>query len=513
MSEARQQNEFQGKRIILFQQRGWGKGIGRFLARKLYENGAVLAALTFKNTTHDLIVNQPDAKYELIINNDEIMSRPKDYLAGDRYSLEEICDALGIDSIWPVVSTLRNHVKCYKDKYYYSFRQNVSDEEIIDFVMAVYKYSKQFFETFKPDLIIAPNFVSLPHIMFNLYAHRQGVPMMAVTDSKIKGYFLFTYNHFDDEGPFYDYVDQLREGKIRSPRLDKAKEYIAEFRKEFKVPDYQIPVLKGKKTPLKQWLRTEISPYYQIVKWYTKKQVNELESTGITVDYRPPVIKLRDHYAPKIYTRKMQTREYYPLEKAGAFVYFPLQFQPEATIDVMAPYFSNQIETARQVAMSLPKDYTLVVKEHPGMVGFRPPSYIEKVARTVNVKLVDYRIPNDSILQKMDMIISPNSTSIAEAAFYNKPAIQLGNLGTTKKLPNVFVHHDMTTLAAKILEVLKKDFKNEKYERALEQYVAAVLGTGHEYNYFKAWERGGESMEALWTIYKKEIMKNVIFKS
>jgi len=54
-----------------------------------------------------------------------------------------------------------------------------------------------------------------------------------------------------------------------------------------------------------------------------------------------------------------------------------LQFQPEASIDVMAPFFSNQIETARQIAMSMPDDYVLVTKEHPAMVELRPPSYLE----------------------------------------------------------------------------------------------------------------------------------------
>jgi hypothetical protein len=33
------------------------------------------------------------------------MSQPIDYLAGDNFSLAEICQALGVDSIWPLVAT------------------------------------------------------------------------------------------------------------------------------------------------------------------------------------------------------------------------------------------------------------------------------------------------------------------------------------------------------------------------------------------------------------------------
>ena len=54
----------QGKRILIFQQRGWGKTIGRFLAKKLYDEGCYLAALTSKRSTHELIVEQPNVKYE-----------------------------------------------------------------------------------------------------------------------------------------------------------------------------------------------------------------------------------------------------------------------------------------------------------------------------------------------------------------------------------------------------------------------------------------------------------------
>ena len=83
IKQAEQNKSLAGKRILLFQQRGWGKGIGRFLAKKLYQEGCALAAITYKRNTHELIINQPNVKYGLVINNDEIMSRPKDYLQGE----------------------------------------------------------------------------------------------------------------------------------------------------------------------------------------------------------------------------------------------------------------------------------------------------------------------------------------------------------------------------------------------------------------------------------------------
>ena len=502
-----------GKRILIFQQRGWAINIGHFLAKKLQEEGCRLAAITLKRTTHEFILNQSEVKCDMVISNDEIMGRPKDYLKGNTFPLAEICEDLGIDSIWPLVSTLRNHVRSYKDKYYYGFKQNVPDEEIIDYVMAVYKCIKEIFGEFKPEFIIAPNFVSLPHIMFNLYAERRGIKMISVTDSKIKGIYIFSYGYRDDKGPFYDRVDALNAGEAETKSRKMAKDYIREFRKSFIGQDYTDKwEIKKKRRTLWQNIRYELSPYRAIAGWYLRKnqKKNFLESTGITIDYRPPRIILRDFYCQKRYRRFMQKFNYYPFGKIKKFVYFPLQFQPEATIDVAAPHFNNQIETARQIAMSLPEDYTLVVKEHPEMVGLRPPSYIEKISRTVNVKLIDYRISSEEILRKADLVISPSGTTITEAAFLRRPVIQLGDLGTTFKLPNVFKHSDMATLSGKIRDVLKINLDSPEYEKRLENYVAAAHDTGFDISYMTIWEKGKkEKIDALWEVYKKEIEKTL----
>ena len=160
--------------------------------------------------------------------------------------------------------------------------------------------------------------------------------------------------------------------------------------------------------------------------------------------------------------------------------------------------------------MALPDDYTLAVKEHPAMVEWRPPSYIEKVARTPNVKLIDYRLSPDQILKKAALVVSPSGTTIVEAAFYRVPAIQLGNLGTTLKLPNVVRHTDMTTLSQKIREVLGYNLNTPDYERRLENYAAAAFDTGFEFNYWGVWERAEtDEMSHLWQAWWKEIERGL----
>ncbi|MBI2023000.1 hypothetical protein HYT01_00345 [Candidatus Giovannonibacteria bacterium] len=500
LSKLDKMSNLKGKRVLIFQQRSWGKGVGRFLAKKLFDEGCELAALTFKETTHDLIVNQPDVKYHHILFGDGILRDPRAYLAGDVYSLEEICSELGVDSIWPFVYSMRLYTKSYGDKYYFGYKKNVSDERMIEYIQAVYKCIKFFFDGFKADLVICPNFVSLMHIMFNLYGRKHNVPVLASTDSKVQGFYIFVEGYQCDRGIFFDRVNFLNDRRKETPNRARARQYINEFRDNFKTPTY-IKISDNK--TFFQKIRAELGPYKQILRWYIKRPKDMLK-LGPTYEYKPPKIILRDHFCEKSYKKFMNRFSYYPLEAVKRYAYLPLQFQPEETIDVRAPYFSNQIETARLVAQSLPDDYTLVVKEHPVMIGKRSPSYIEKVARTVNVKFIDYRIASEKVLKGSSVVISPSSTSIAEAAFLKIPAIQLGDLGTSLKLPNVTHHTDLTTLSAKIKEVLSKNLNTDEYERKLENYVAAVFDTGFDYDKItKEW--AGEGKSLLWGAYKTEI--------
>lgn len=491
---------------MIFQQRDWAKRIGHFLAKKLQAEGCELAALTFKKTTHKFITGQDEVKYQFIENVDAIWEDPKKTLAGEEISLDQICDHLGLDSIWPLIYCDRWLAYSYGRKFYYSFRKNVPDEFMTTYIKAHYKVVRDLLEKFKPDLIIMAGYVYEGHILLGRLGEINNIPNIAIADAKVPGYNIFVHDYLVKKGSLTRRVKELNSGIAQSENFNKASNFIEEFRKEFKHPVY---ITESPKISWLKKIKSELAPYKHVYNWYTKKKlrVNNIESVGPTIDYRPPRIILRDFYCKKKYKRFADKYSYFPFDKVGKFVFFPLQFTPEASADLICPLFNNQIETARQIAMSLPSDYTLVVKEHPAMVGLRTPSYLEKVALTPNVKLVDYRIPTERILKKTDLVISAYSTTIFEAALYKKPAILLSDSGIFSLMPNVFKHSDMSSLSAKIKEVLDARLNIEEYEKKLTNYIAAVFDVGFNFNYGKAWEKGGEDLEIFWNLYKTEIKR------
>jgi len=500
------QSNLRGKRILIFQQRGWGLRIGHFLAKKLKAEGCILAALTTKRSVYNFVREQKEISYQLIFHYDDIIDEPEKFLNGDDYTLKQICDDLKIDSIWPLVQSLRLYVRSYKEKYYYSYRQEISDEDIITHVKAAYKAVKYIFDQFKPEIILLPNFTTIFHLFLDLYGKKSGVKAMRIIDSRIRGIGILVEGYRAEEGRFFDRIEELEQGAI-SKNFDRAKEYIEKTRNKLLVPIYSDhgSNIFAKKSLLKK-IREELSPYRQIVNVMLGKNINRLKRFPVMIDYRPPYYILRDHYVHKINTWQANHFLYHDFSKIKQYIYFPLQFTPEETIDVSGACYNNQIETIRQVAMSTPDDYTVIVKEHPAMLGRRSRSYLEKISRTPNVKLIDYRIPSEQVIRGTDLIVNISGTSLAEAAFLKKPAIQLGNLGVTKILPNIFTHSDLTTLVSTIKKALAANLDTSEYGRKLLNFVAAAYDVGSDADYVGIWwGKTTDKMEDLWRMYYEEI--------
>ena len=185
------------KKIFIFQQREWHNRIGKYLAKKLLDDNYSLACLTFKKNVNQRINEQYKDYYENIISHDDIIENPKKYInkKNENLSLQEISKNLCDCDLWQIIQSARNHVKSYKKKFYYSFSQNKDDKEIINYLRALYCTAEYVYENFKPDIIFTPNFVSLPHIVFNLYFKKKNIPMFGTADCKVAAKDIFIYDY------------------------------------------------------------------------------------------------------------------------------------------------------------------------------------------------------------------------------------------------------------------------------------------------------------------------------
>jgi hypothetical protein len=112
-------------------------------------------------------------------------------------------------------------------------------------------------------------------------------------------------------------------------------------------------------------------------------------------------------------------------EPKRPYVLFPLQVQPESSIDVLGALFSNQIELVKTLSRTLPSTHDLYVKEHPGGLGNRSAHDYNKLRQLPGVRLVHPHADTFSIISKADLVVGISNTVMYEAALLGKPAVSI----------------------------------------------------------------------------------------
>ncbi len=144
------------------------------------------------------------------------------------------------------------------------------------------------------------------------------------------------------------------------------------------------------------------------------------------------------------------------LKKEKLFVYFPLQLEPERTIQIPAPYYTDQIATINKIAKSLPVEFTLYVKEHPAqsLAGWRACSRYKEILEMPNVELYHPSISNELMIKNCSLVITITGTSALEAAVNEKPSIILADTNFSL-ISSIFQLKSLEELPIAIVKMLK----------------------------------------------------------
>ena len=102
-------------------------------------------------------------------------------------------------------------------------------------------------------------------------------------------------------------------------------------------------------------------------------------------------------------------------------VYFPLQFEPEVSIKGQAPECPDQFSVLSQIALSLPADAVLVVKEHPFQGSRRPYHIYRSILQMPNAVMVRTSESSQAIIERAALICAITSTVAHEGAILGKP--------------------------------------------------------------------------------------------
>ena len=148
------------------------------------------------------------------------------------------------------------------------------------------------------------------------------------------------------------------------------------------------------------------------------------------------------------------------------FIYFPLQLEPERTLLIPAPYYSNQLEVIKNIAKSIPIEYKVLVKEHPmqKVRAWRDIEYYKEILRLPNVKLIHPEITNEEMIKKCKMVITATGTAGLEAALYKKPSIIFADVNY-QTLPSVHRIKNIEELTKTIKLMLQKKVSLDDFSK------------------------------------------------
>jgi len=135
-------------------------------------------------------------------------------------------------------------------------------------------------------------------------------------------------------------------------------------------------------------------------------------------------------------------------------VYFPLQQQPEASTLTLAPYATNQVALLNELALSLPADVQLVVKEHIYALHGRPKGFYENIKAIPNVTLMHPAVSSLELIRRADLVCVITSSAGYEAAVLGKPVVHFGHYSTLFGLKHVW-HFDSAKRMDDIRTILR----------------------------------------------------------
>lgn len=118
--------------------------------------------------------------------------------------------------------------------------------------------------------------------------------------------------------------------------------------------------------------------------------------------------------------------------ESSPFVLFGFHRQPESSVDVWAPFFSNQLWVVETLARSIPPTHKLLVKIHKSDTTNYSPETLQMLTRLPGVHIVEPFSDARQFIEKAALVAAIQGTMGLEAALLGKPVIMFGDSPVAK---------------------------------------------------------------------------------
>jgi hypothetical protein len=356
-----------------------------------------------------------------------------------------------------------NERQFYKYNRYHAF----SRDEILSILSQECKLFEEILDECKPDFLITKETALHDnHLLYEL-CRKKGIKVLMWNPSKLSGRLEISeqLNHIDN-------MPSLESIQSQNRSLSDLKNYLKTLGMSKQIKNY---VTKHSNSKI-QFLNAILK--FIFLNNVSQKNFNYVGRSKFRVLSKEFILLLKDKYRKNFIDRnllKIHTDD-------SPFVLLPLHQEPERSLLIASPFNTNQIETIRHIAKSLPINYKLFVKEHyaQSLRNWREISEYKEILEIPNVFLIHPSISMEKLIENSSLVISVGGTASFEAAFFGKPSIVFVDMGFSF-LSSVFKLNSLEELRKTIIQALKIEVDVVE----LDKYVTILEKNSFEFDIFE----------------------------
>jgi hypothetical protein len=301
-------------------------------------------------------------------------------------------------------------------------------------ICGTYRIYKEFLLRNRPDAVFFPLIDRYDCFILYYLCRELGIEPVIYAHSRNLQVSYFTDSIYEELPPY------ARKAEVSVGNMKRAEAFIDSFRRNFKPPQMACYEPSRREIIDTSYLRPGLFSKGMGFLGRRMRQMGlpvggGVEEPHVWDRYRFHH-KLKIHFHPLtmryygLKGRMLYGKRFFDLGAVGdlppKFVYFPLQYSPETSINIPAPLFIDQLRAVDLTLCGLPPDYYLVVKEHPAMVGERSGAFYAALKERAGLLLADFSVPSVEIIKRASLTVSVTGTSCLEAFLLAKPSLHIG---------------------------------------------------------------------------------------
>ena len=219
------------------------------------------------------------------------------------------------------------------------------------------------------------------------------------------------------ETPFNSAITPSRLDTIKPSveHYEKAREFVKAIKEKPNKPFYS---LVKKHNVFKVFLSS--------VKHYMRDLYRESKHEGFLYEYYSEQRKPGIESSWKMLYKK---HDKFEINEKYEYVFYPLHYEPEATLSYFSEFYANQVDVIRAIAHSLKTNQILIVKEHPQQVGMLLTKKYQNLKKDFpNLMFLNGNVPSFDILKSIKLLVTLTGTGGFEAMITGIPVIVLGDV-------------------------------------------------------------------------------------